>query len=436
MTTQWPQLEVAYCEQWDPERRAAREPLAVAVADRRHTAGEPYAVLLGAPDRPRLLIEVAAGQDELTCWCFDEQLRRTFMFEFRLLDLGWMTLLRMAEWQYADADRPEFDATSPRCLTTFGEGGVPVRRSFGEPEPAFRTLTEDERMVDVPRFGRWARLATFVLDAPEHRERHRIVQPAGRERPADPRRQAEPVPSEPAPPPAFPGEWAAVARRPGPEVTTMFGPAARYTLEPDDSGDTSEVVVEARPAGVLLMPTGRLVAADPGSLRDGVEPFSVTLPAGRHPVTLAVARFVEEPDHVRVAGCRVDVREEPVVHWEPALVPGQDPGTLDDGEFFAVGADAGMLCFFDAAALPGLVELSEVWDQPRGLWDELADAVMDNESAVLEDPETGTNLIAFSSGWGDGAYPVWLGRCADGQVACVVADTLVLSGATLSDGPR
>jgi hypothetical protein len=48
----------------------------------------------------------------------------------------------------------------------------------------------------------------------------------------------------------------------------------------------------------------------------------------------------------------------------------------------------------------------------------------------MEDPETATNLIAFEIGWGDGAYAVWIGRAADGEIACVVADGGVLSGAT------
>lgn len=53
----------------------------------------------------------------------------------------------------------------------------------------------------------------------------------------------------------------------------------------------------------------------------------------------------------------------------------------------------------------------------------------------MTDPESGANLIAFHSGWGDGSYLVWIGRSADGQVACFVADMLLLSdGAALDAG--
>ncbi len=421
MTGGDPQLDAGYGESWDPERRALVGPLPDADARRRHAAGDSYAVLLGGAGRPRVLLEVEGQQDSVTAWCFDELRRRTFLFEFRLLGSDRMALLRMAEWRYAAADRPEFDASSPRCITTFGKGGAPVAEAIGAPEAAFRVLDGYHRWIDVPPFGTWAPLAAFLLDMPPERERHRIVRPARHERPE---------PSGAAPAWEAPNEPPSGALRAGPELVTAFSPPARYTLEPDD-GDAPEVVVETRPAGLLRMPTGLLVSADPGWLSEDLKAFTVALPRGHHPVTLAIARFVDQPDHVRVAGCRVGVREAPVVSWEQALRPGEDPSTLGDDQFFGTGVDSGLLCFFDAAALPGLAELGHVWDEPGGLWDELTDTFGRDGSAELEDPETDTNLIAFRSGWGDGAYPVWIGRAADGDVVCVVADTQVLSGATL-----
>lgn len=72
--------------------------------------------------------------------------------------------------------------------------------------------------------------------------------------------------------------------------------------------------------------------------------------------------------------------------------------------------------------------VTEAWDrfiEVRG------DELLGNRLVEVVDPDSGTNLIAFASGWGDGAYPTWIGRTADGEVACFVADMLVLHDAAV-----
>jgi len=34
-------------------------------------------------------------------------------------------------------------------------------------------------------------------------------------------------------------------------------------------------------------------------------------------------------------------------------------------------------------------------------------------------------VVAWASGWGDGAYPTWIGRDSSGEIACFVADMLL-----------
>jgi Protein of unknown function (DUF4241) len=46
-------------------------------------------------------------------------------------------------------------------------------------------------------------------------------------------------------------------------------------------------------------------------------------------------------------------------------------------------------------------------------------------SAQHLDPATGANYIIFNTGYGDGHYPVWVGRDAGGVVACFVMDMLI-----------
>ena len=51
----------------------------------------------------------------------------------------------------------------------------------------------------------------------------------------------------------------------------------------------------------------------------------------------------------------------------------------------------------------------------------------------LSEPGSGANLIAFDGGWGEGSYPTWIGRAANGDVACFVADMLLLGDEAVPD---
>jgi Protein of unknown function (DUF4241) len=147
-------------------------------------------------------------------------------------------------------------------------------------------------------------------------------------------------------------------------------------------------------------------------------------------VALAVIRFERDPAHQRVAAANLVVRQEPVVSWELALRPGEGPRLLGEGEFFSFGVDAGMAAFLDAAVLSAMVGLGT-----GGAWETLVERYLEDlhgqQPAEVIDPASGANLIAFESGWGDGAYPTWIGRTAAGEVACFVADMLVVHDATV-----
>ena len=43
----------------------------------------------------------------------------------------------------------------------------------------------------------------------------------------------------------------------------------------------------------------------------------------------------------------------------------------------------------------------------------------------MTSPSTGHTLVAFTSGWGDGFYPTWIGRSASGEVTCFLTDFFV-----------
>ena len=115
-----------------------------------------------------------------------------------------------------------------------------------------------------------------------------------------------------------------------------------------------------------------------------------------------------------------------------ALRAGWDTRVLPDGGFFGFGVDGGTGCFYDASGTATFG--SNEWLRELDLAGEV-DYTAAFFPAPVTDPGSGANLIAFHSGWGDGSYPVWIGRSADGEIACFVADMLLLSdGVALDTG--
>lgn len=197
------------------------------------------------------------------------------------------------------------------------------------------------------------------------------------------------------------------------------------------SADFGRVVLRPRGAGELVLTTGRVVACDPLTAPE-TEPFTVALAPGTYPVSLALAHF-EDGDR-RVAGALLAAGAGPVVRWELALLPGDDPAELGEGEIYGYGVDSGTGCFMDAEA----ASLLSAAEDDESLFDAIADAL---DSAYVEtwswanvvlDPATGLNVAAFSTGFGDGLYATYAGYDADGRLAALATDFGLFEHAELS----
>ncbi|MET9841654.1 DUF4241 domain-containing protein [Streptomyces virginiae] len=210
-----------------------------------------------------------------------------------------------------------------------------------------------------------------------------------------------------------------------PDYAWHFTPGSAFAHRDGETGTLAPVLI-----GEVTLPTGRVVACDPFvCMGEGeAEPFTVAVEPGRYRAEAAVAtlaRAGSAPDphpHTRIAAARLVIRDAPSVGWEMAVVAGQDPSALGEGEFFGYGVDAGTGCFHDAAAhesFPG----AEDDDGP--LWSAL-DAVVEGPQVFLARGEDGHTLAGFTSGWGDGCYPTWIGRDSGGRVTCFVTDFLVV----------
>jgi hypothetical protein len=382
-----PVWRVFYCEGWESGALVGR--LSEATARRRDEEGRQFAVALWAPERdwPELLIEVCWEARYAGVWHFDEEGRRHQKTELRWLADNELFLLSSEEWTYDEEAPAEFDeraAYRERRHDTDGRGSDSFWRLGQRAGGLSRTgITVDAKALvrRKPTFGDWAALADVaaleVADA-EDEEREAPWQPP---RPLQPR-----------------------------NVDVMFENGA--TLSHPDFDD---VVITVEDAGELVLPTGKLVVHDPGWLEFPDNATTFELSPGTYPVQLSVLRVPDEGGGLTV-GARVLLRDEPVASWEMAVPTGENAALLGDREFYGFGVDAGMACFVDRAALESFQDIGDLEFEP-------------DEALVLANEESTATLIAFSSGYGDGAYPVWIGRTEDGEIGCFVADLLVLAKA-------
>ncbi|VTR96275.1 Putative uncharacterized protein OS=Streptomyces pristinaespiralis ATCC 25486 GN=SSDG_04266 PE=4 SV=2: DUF4241 [Gemmata massiliana] len=178
-------------------------------------------------------------------------------------------------------------------------------------------------------------------------------------------------------------------------------------------GDEGEVLtVAVREVGRLVVTSGRIVVCDP-NYGSGHEPLARSVPVGTYPVLLSSAND-------RIACAMLRIRDIEPVLWEMAVWPGQNPADLEGDQFYGYGVDAGTGAFLDA-------------DQNQYL-DKLADEALFDGTRIPGDPfsgewaervlaeKTGGNLIAFSSGYGDGRYPSYWGLDERGDAVCLVTD--------------
>jgi hypothetical protein len=187
------------------------------------------------------------------------------------------------------------------------------------------------------------------------------------------------------------------------------------------------VEFQCREIGHLLT-SGALAASDPFVSPDP-PPFTQAIPAGRYPVSVAIACFGEERDE-RVAFARVELSHLPAHSWTMALTEGQDPAALEHDGFFGYGVDAGTGCFMDPVAGQLLAARMDREDEYFNVTlDEMQRTYRHTRSWLdwRPSPEHATNIICFSSGWGDGHYPSFFGFSSDGRVCTLLTDFLILS---------
>lgn len=207
---------------------------------------------------------------------------------------------------------------------------------------------------------------------------------------------------------------------PAPDFERLFASGSRHPLSGGDA------TIRLRQESSLWFPSGRVVAGEPFSFDADDSGFVQRVPPGRYPLVLVLAASGARGylrAYETIAAARLMIRDEPVVSWEMAVSEGQDVAELGDDEFFGYPVDGGTGGFVDAANITPLCGDDDYHDR---LMTVLELGETDFVAGTLSDDEDRPFLAVFSSGGGDGYYPTWVGRTADGEVACFLTDFFIL----------
>ncbi|MGC4861042.1 DUF4241 domain-containing protein [Micromonospora sp. NRRL B-16802] len=378
-------LEAVYCDGWDA---GVVNPLTSVTAKARDAVGEPYTVLLLLNGQLCAVMDLSWSDGYCRITRFDPADRQLSRHLLRGTDEGDLFLREARTWDGpADAGKYEYPHVAARTTTTYSTSGM--RTDIVEPRGdlgARQESTSEQRppRLPIPAFGQWNELLRLAGEASAE-----IVDAVQHELPVRVETRAPWRPPRPLRPDG---------------IAELFVSGAIVDIH------DKRLHLSVHQAGELRLTSGRLVAADPSSLEFDAEPFTVSVPAGAYPVSISLATFLDDPGHSRVCAARLDVNDRPTVRWELALRDGQEPIDLGHREFFGFGVDAGMACFVDADARE---RMKDVWLTLDGLIDPRHRTI-----------DSGA-MVVWSSGWGDGAYPTWIGYDATESVTCFVADMLL-----------
>ncbi len=378
-------LEAVYCDGWDA---GVVNPLTSSAAKARDAAAEPYTVVLLLDGRLHAVMDLSWSDGYCRITRFDAAERTLSRHLLRGTGEGDLFLREVRTWDGPDdAGKHEYPHVAARTTTTYTVSGT--RTDIVEPHGdrgIRRDSTSQQRppRLPIPAFGRWDELLRLagetsreIVDAVQHELPVRVEARA-------PWRAPRPLKPQ--------------------GIEELFVP--RTIVDVRDQ----RLRLSVHEAGKLRLTSGRLVAADPSSLEFDAEPFTVSVPPGAYPVSISLATYLDDPRHSRVSAARLDVSDRPTARWELALRDGQNPIDLGHRQYFGFGVDAGMACFVDADASE---RMQDVWLTLDGLVDPRHRTI-----------DSGA-MVAWSSGWGDGSYPTWIGYDTAGHVTCFVADMLL-----------
>ncbi|MDA0083876.1 DUF4241 domain-containing protein [Brachyspira hyodysenteriae] len=172
--------------------------------------------------------------------------------------------------------------------------------------------------------------------------------------------------------------------------------------------------------GEVNLSSGKIIACDPLAYMydDQVTPFIQTVKPDKYKVSLLIIK-----DEERISIAKISFSDKEPKRYELAVTGEEDLSEVEEGEFFGYPVDAGMGCFCDYDAAKKYFEYeNKLEEESGGDFDNRYDDLF---SDLLEDnaknnpkyqseygdwlnwnvPESNSNIVLFTSGYGDGYYP-------------------------------
>jgi hypothetical protein len=217
---------------------------------------------------------------------------------------------------------------------------------------------------------------------------------------------------------------------PTPDFARLF--TDQVLVQPTQTGFAYNIVRNYY-VGDLNIPSGKLVACDPGTYPDPHETtFDLTVTPGEYPVYITVVHMPFYGGSVGMA--RVQFSETRPIEWKPGM----------DNYCQGFGTDMASGCFMDANLAKYIQEQLEA-DESHNKDYATSEKIMDRlreygkvnrdswANVIVYDESTNANIISFKTGLGDGGYPCYIGYDQEGQLTCALADFWIHDIETASD---
>ena len=199
--------------------------------------------------------------------------------------------------------------------------------------------------------------------------------------------------------------------------------------------------IDVMDIGPCSIPTGEFLVGDPlVYLRDiKQEVYLQKIPTGEFKTEVCVVK-ASDGDCDRYAAIRLKFNDNKIAYYEEAMVGNEEFDNIQEGDYFGFNVDAGLACICDKKLHKLYCDFDRKFDKenPAGnIYDDyfaklFEESYKDNPKYQRDGgdwinwtiPDTNYHLPMFQSGFGDGAYPVYLAYDKDGNVCQLIVELI------------